>query len=457
MITLTKELISKYDEAGPRYTSYPTAPVWNSDFDSSKYVDTLEKFSRNPKPLSLYVHIPFCQKRCLYCACNVLIRKPNPAVGEDYIRYLGIEMELIKNRLGFKPTIQQIHIGGGTPTFLTDDQLSKLCLLLDQTFDMQTVQEKSIEVDPRSVDSKRIQTLHRLGFNRLSFGIQDFDEQVQQAVGRRQLFSDVQTLFEAARSCGFTSINCDLIYGLPSQTILRFGETIKKILDLNPDRIALYSFAHVPWIHSHQKLLNQNNFPSSDEKISLFLHARDQLLMNGYTAIAMDHFALEKDELSVAYREGRLKRNFMGYTTLTTQNYLGLGVSSIGYLSNSFSQNTKDLKTYYTNLDKGFFPVEKGYVLSKKDLINQWVISSLMCQFQIDKKKFKAAFKEEFDTYFNSKSVFLDSCENEHLIKHQKHMILVTELGRLFVRNICMRFDEYLSKNKKISQFSRTV
>lgn len=457
MIQVTPELISRYDKEGPRYTSYPTAPVWTSSFTASDYVAALETFKAHTEPLSLYVHIPFCEKRCYYCACNVVIRKPQVSVGDTYLDYLEKELQLIRRTLTEPPVIEQLHLGGGTPTFLTDAQLQRLCTMLATYLDMTGIKEKSIEVDPRSVTAARLQVLFDLGFDRLSFGIQDFDDLVQEAVGRLQPFSDVEALVASARSIGFHSINMDLIYGLPHQTATRFTKTVERVLALRPDRVALYSFAHVPWLHSHQRLLDHDACPSPDQKLDLFIQAREQFLGYGYEAIAMDHFALSTDELAMAYHENRLKRSFMGYTTLSTRYYLGLGVSAIGYLSDRFIQHTKDLKAYYEMLDNDTLPVEKGFELSQDDVMRQWVISSLMCQFNLDKVAFEQRFQCSFDQIFESEKGFLSECELEGLIHCSVQDITATELGRLFIRNVCMGFDTYFLRKNKAGRFSKTV
>ena len=456
MKLLTKTLIKKYDIEGPRYTSYPTAPVWKRSFSYMNYRDTLASFSKKPEPISLYIHIPFCKNRCLFCACNVVIRKSNQSFGDEYIKYLEKEMKLIRQHLGFKAEIKQLHLGGGTPTFLSDDQLMDLSHRLDTYFDTSQLEEKAIEIDPRFITTESLDNLKQLGFNRLSFGIQDFNKKVQESIHRIQDFKDFKILFDHARQIGFSSINCDLIYGLPYQTPTRFKETIEKVIDLKPDRIALYSYAHVPWIHSHQNLIKQSALPDADEKINLFLQARNQFLDNDYTAIAMDHFALKNDDLAHAYQEGRLKRNFMGYTTLSTRHYLGLGTSSIGNINHAFIQNTKDINQYYESLDNNVLPTERGYSLSSTDVINQWVISRLMCQFKIHKQEFFETFDVQFDSFYKDKAAFLEKTVKEGLIKQTKSDLTMTQLGRLFVRNICMGFDEYLP-NKRKNQFSKTV
>jgi len=455
MINLTKDILTKYDVEGPRYTSYPTAPVWTSAFTSATYTDILSNLGKNNDSISLYIHIPFCSKRCLYCACNVVIRKDHEKAGTTYLNYIEKELSLIVRHTQSKPKIKQIHIGGGTPTFLSDEQLSRLISMIESYLDTSEVEEQSIELDPRTMSPERLTHIRRLGFDRISFGIQDFDETVQDDIGRHQSFDMVEQLITHARALKFSSINCDIIYGLPKQTMDRFKNTISKLIQLKPDRIALYSFAFVPWIHEHQKALTLESSPSSDEKMALFLYARKTLLSADYESIAMDHFALKTDALAIAYANNSLHRTFMGYTTLATPFYLGVGVSSIGYVNDAFIQHTKDLKKYYESLDKNIFPVEKGYSLSERDIINQWIIRTLMCQFTLDKTRFEQLFDQKFDDYTTELKPHLLQCEEDGLIHHHSERLEVTELGRLFVRNICMGFDDYLPSIKK--GFSKTI
>lgn len=454
---LTPELIHRFDIEAPRYTSYPTAPLWSDAFSSGEYRARLTALNKAKTPLSLYIHIPFCSKRCYYCACNVVIRKPNDAVGDEYLTYLEKEIQLITEELGEQHPLEQLHLGGGTPTFLTDTQLTTLMRLVHRYFKVSDEGQRAIEVDPRSVDSERIKHLATLGFNRLSFGIQDFDPAVQDHIGRHQSVEEVAEIFHSARSAGFESINCDLIYGLPGQTISSFSKTLEHVSALAPDRIALYSFAYVPWLYSHQSIMPEDAFPDADEKLSIFTTARDYFLEHGYTAIAMDHFAKDTDELSIAYKNGTMTRNFMGYTTLATEDYLGIGVSAIGYVAESFTQNTKDLKAYKASLDANQLPLEKGLALSKDDVMRRWIITTLMCQFKLIKKDVEAKFDVEFDTTFHNELEALKACEADGLVSCSETEITITELGRLFARNVVRHFDAYLDSSKKPNQFSRTV
>ena len=442
---LTRELIHKYNIDGPRYTSYPTAPVWNNDLDASRYIKILKEAT--VQELSLYIHIPFCVKRCLYCACNVVIKNQQTAVADEYLDYLEQEIILVTNALPSRPLIKQIHLGGGTPTFLTIGQLTSLHKLIEKYFILQ-LDEYAIEIDPRSVDKAKIQHLKTLGFNRLSFGVQDFATRVQKEIRREHSFAEVLELFNISRQANFQSINLDLIYGLPYQTVETFNETLDKVSMLKPERIALYSYAYVPWIHKHQTAMNQDMTPAPAEKVSIFLQARNSFLEQGYVAIAMDHFALKDDSLAQAYGDGSMKRNFMGYTTLATDNYLGLGVSSIGYINQHFIQNIKQLDAYYSSLSENKVATARGYSLNNDDIIRQWVIMTLMCSLQLRKQDFYSKFNQVFDTYFAAELLALESLIAENFIINASDHLQVTGLGKTFVRNICMIFDSYLKSSK---------
>ncbi len=457
MDALNKDIISKFNTEGPRYTSYPTAPVWTSDYTHSNYNKTLLELSSKKRPLSLYIHIPFCEKRCYFCACNVVIKKQRTEFGDTYLNYLEKEIAMITQILGENYPVKQIHIGGGTPTYLDDTQLTRLNNMVSDAFDLTDIYEHSIEVDPRSVDPGRLDFIKTLGINRISFGIQDLNPKVQDAINRHHSLEEISLLMYAAKELNFLSINCDLIYGLPHQTPEDFKHTVEQIINLKPDRLALYSFALVPWLQSHQKLIKADTLPDSDTKLDLFLQAREQFLESGYQAIAMDHFALESDDLSKAFNKGTLYRNFMGYTTQTTEDYLGLGVSSIGYANNNFIQNTKDLKEYYRLIDNGVLPTDRGYTLSQDDLRRQWVIHKLMCSFCLDKKEFSDTFNLNFDEVFSGSADHLKKCVDDGLITLDDESVLLTDLGRLFVRNIAMGFDAYFNSQKKVQQFSKTV
>jgi oxygen-independent coproporphyrinogen III oxidase len=457
MLTIDKQTITSLDIAGPRYTSYPTAPNWTTDVTAETYIDKLKAFGQSSKTLSLYIHIPFCQTMCTFCACSVIIRKSDEKYGEEYLKYLFKEIDLVAKYIGTKKPVKQFHWGGGTPTFLSEQQIEQLFNKVKNTFDLDLNEEIAIEIDPRTVTESKIKLLRRLGFNRISMGVQDFDPDVQKDINRIQPFDSVQKLTKLCRDLKFKSVNFDLIYGLPNQTQQTFQDTIQKVIELKPDRIALYSFAYVPWLKKHQTKIDKNTLPTGDEKLDLFLNSREQFLKNGYQAIAMDHFALTNDEMAHAYNENRLYRNFMGYTVKPADEYIGLGLTSIGFLEHTFIQNKKVLADYYVDLDAGKLPVERGKVLSEDDRIRQWVIHSLMCHFHVDKAQFETSFGKNFDQYFHDEKDHLIKCEGQELIAQNEQYICVTELGKLFIRNICMGFDIYLRQQNIQKRFSQTV
>ena len=454
---LTPEILKRYDVAGPRYTSYPTAPEWSSTIEKGTYDRHLGMVARSKEPLSLYVHIPFCAKLCTYCGCNVAIRKNWPKYGDEYLDLLEMEFALIADRLGVRKSLQQMHWGGGTPTFLSAPQLGRLFDMVTKHFDIDANAEVAIEIEPRTVDMELLAFLRQLGFNRVSMGVQDFDPKVQEAVNRVHTYERIREVYEACRKLNFLSINMDLIYGLPFQTRETFTETIKKIVQLKPNRIALYSFAHIPWLKKQQQRIDPESLPVPDEKVKIFLDATEGLLSGGYQAIAMDHFALADDEMAVAFREDRLHRNFMGYTVLPGDDFLGLGVSSIGYVAGAYFQNTKDLMEYRAALEKGEWPLEKELVLSEDDLMRRSVIYDLMCQFKLDRGAWSKKYGKIFDEVFDIEKPHIKHCLDDGLLKENGSLLQVTELGKLFVRNVAMGFDAHLRKVGGHRRFSRVI
>ncbi len=456
-LSISKESIIKHDVAGPRYTSYPTAPEWNSHFAVDDYKTCLKAFGQTDKTLSLYIHVPFCEQLCYFCACNKVIRAQDPAVGDEFLKYLFKEIELISASIGRRPVVKQLHWGGGTPSYLSVEQSQRLMTKLHQHFVVDLDGEIAIEVDPRTVTDIKLTALRQLGFNRISLGVQDFDEKVQDDINRIQPFDYVKRIYDKARSLKFASINFDLIYGLPYQTRETFGKTVDMVIGLKPDRIALYSFAYVPWLSKPQNKFNLEAIPVQDEKLDIFLQSRQKLLDSGYLAIAMDHFALITDDMAKAFNEGTLHRNFMGYTLKPADEFIGLGPSAIGFLENSYIQNIKVLPEYYASLGKNEIPIERGKALSNDDQIRQWVINHLMCAFKIDKVAFNKRFNCSFDEYFINEGQHIRDCIEDGLIRLDGQTILVTDLGRIFVRNVCMGFDWYLRQKNGHKRFSRTV
>ncbi len=456
-LTVDRETILKFDTPGPRYTSYPTAPVWTDEVNGGLYANKLAIFGATDKTISLYIHIPFCESLCTYCGCNVVIRRKDSRFGDEYLDYLEREMELVYRFLGTRKKVCQLHWGGGTPTFLNEPQIERLYQMTRRYFDIDPNGEVALEIDPRTIDKSKIQKLRMLGFNRVSLGVQDFNEDVQRQVNRYQPYAMVEESMDWCRQLVFTSVNFDLIYGLPYQTLASFRQTIEKVIILHPDRIALYSFAYVPWHKRHQYKIDIELLPSNDVKLDIFLQARDQLLQAGYRAIAMDHFALAEDELARASEAGTLHRNFMGYTVKPVDECLGLGVSAIGFLENTYIQNQKALPHYCKALAQGRLPVERGKILSRDDQIRRWTINALMCRFAVDKVVFTQKFHVPFEAYFAKEQGHLRWCVDNELIDQNDTHIEVLELGKIFIRNVCMGFDLYLRQKNISVQFSRTV
>jgi oxygen-independent coproporphyrinogen III oxidase len=454
---LTPEILKRYDVAGPRYTSYPTAPEWSSVLQPGTYDRHLGLVSNSSEPLSLYIHIPFCAKLCTYCGCNVAIRKNIPKYGDEYLDLLEIEIAMVAAKLGVRKSLQQMHWGGGTPTFLSESQLGRLFNMVTRHFDIEAKAEVAIEIEPRTVDMPLVAFLRRLGFNRVSMGVQDFDPKVQESVNRVHSYERILEVYEACRSVGFESINMDLIYGLPFQTLETFYKTIEKIVQLKPNRIAMYSFAHIPWIKKQQNRIDVATLPGPDEKVKIFLEATKGLLKGGYQAIAMDHFALADDEMAIAFREDRLHRNFMGYTVLPGDDFLGLGVSSIGYVQGAYFQNTKDLLEYRHALESGQWPLEKELELSSDDLMRRSVIYDLMCQFKLDRNLWSQKNHQAFEDYFAFEKPHIKNCLEDGLLEERNSLLVVTELGKLFVRNVAMGFDAHLRKEGGHRRFSRVI
>jgi oxygen-independent coproporphyrinogen III oxidase len=456
----SEDLIRRYDVSGPRYTSYPTADRFVEAFSETEYTQalTLRKSGLTSKklPLSLYVHIPFCESLCYYCACNKIITKHHDRAAK-YLRYLTREVELHTSILGLGQTVSQLHLGGGTPTFLTDDELRELMAMLRRNFSFTPGGEYSIEVDPRTIDVDRLDTLAELGFNRLSFGVQDFDPAVQKAVHRLQPAEQVFALVKAARERHFESINVDLIYGLPMQSPESFDRTLVQINELRPDRIALYAYAHLPERFKPQRRIDSLELPSASAKVSMLSHSMDALLNAGYVYVGMDHFALPNDSLAVAKRQGRLHRNFQGYSTQPDCDLIGLGVSSIGRIGATYSQNAKTLDDYYDHLDQGRFPVVRGIALSRDDLVRRTAIMALMCQGHVMFESIELAFLVDFSSYFAAELETLLKLEEQGLVVVEPGGIQVTDKGWFFVRAVAMVFDKYLQTDRNRTKFSKIL
>jgi oxygen-independent coproporphyrinogen-3 oxidase len=457
---ITEDLIRQYDVSGPRYTSYPTADRFVEAFGASDYATALEQrrfgAAAMTLPLSLYVHIPFCESLCYYCACNKIITKHHDR-SAAYLRYLSREVDLHTQHMGLGQVVSQLHLGGGSPTFLNDAELRELMAMLRRSFNLVAGGEYSIEIDPRTIDAHRLDVLKELGFNRLSFGVQDFDPAVQKAVHRVQPAEQVFSLVEAARSKGFESINVDLIYGLPEQSPESFDRTLAQITELRPDRIALYAYAHLPERFKPQRRISSVEIPTAAAKISMLARSMAAFMEAGYVYIGMDHFALPNDALAIAKRQGRLHRNFQGYSTQPDCDLIGLGVSSIGRVGATYSQNAKTLEDYYDFLDQGQFPVVRGLALTRDDLVRRAVIMAIMCQGRLAFESVELAYLVDFRSYFARELQLLQAQQDQGLVELDASGIQVTEKGWFFVRAVVMIFDKYLQSDRNRARFSKIL
>ena len=460
MPAITADLLTRFDVPGPRYTSYPTADRFVEAFGAADYAQALTQRRTGPAalalPLSLYVHIPFCEQLCYYCACNKIITKHHER-SAPYLGYLSREVDLHVQRLGSGHSVSQLHLGGGSPTFLNDDELAELMAMLRRNFSLVPGGEYSIEIDPRTVDVTRLEALARLGFNRLSFGVQDFDPQVQKAVHRIQPAEQVFALVEAARRIGFESINVDLIYGLPKQTPESFDRTLAQVSALRPDRIALYAYAHLPERFKPQRRIIAVELPGAANKVSMLARSLAAFEEAGYVYVGMDHFALPDDARAVAKRQGRLHRNFQGYSTQSDCDLIGLGVSAIGKVGATYSQNAKTLQEYQDALDQGQLPVVRGLAVSRDDLVRRAAIMALMCQGQLAYESIELAHLIDFKTYFAAELAQLATMQEQGLVTLGDTGIQVTPMGWFFVRGVAMVFDKYLQADRTRARFSKII
>ncbi len=457
---LTPDRLRRFDVPGPRYTSYPSADRFVEAFGPQDYARALSRRGSaglTATPLSLYVHIPFCESLCYYCGCNKIITR-HASRGTEYLRYLEREATLqVAHLPGERHVVNQLHLGGGTPTFLDDDGLSQLMMMLRGRFAFETEGEYSIEIDPRTVSALRLAHLAALGFNRLSFGVQDFDPAVQKAVHRIQPASQVFDLVAASRALGFASINIDLIYGLPLQTLASFERTLDQVCELRPDRIALYAYAHLPERFKPQRRINGADLPPPATKVALLARSIEVLTAAGYVYIGMDHFALPTDALAVAKRQGRLHRNFQGYSIRPDADLIALGVSAIGNVGATYSQNTKSLDEYYDCLDHDRLPVVRGLALTRDDALRRAVIMALMCQGHVSVEAVSQAYLVDFAQYFSVELAALKPLADEGLVMVSDSDIEVSATGWFFIRAIAMVFDRYLRVDQNRARFSRII
>lgn len=449
-----ERLLHKLDRPLPRYTSYPTAPIWES-LSSETYTKKLAELS---PPFSLYFHIPFCEKMCLFCGCSVVLNRKR----ENEERYVAALIEEIKRAAAYlpmRPRVTQLHFGGGTPTKLDSDLFIKLFDEIQALFEIDFSEEVAIEIDPRTIEAapEKLSNLREIGFNRVSFGVQDIDPKVQEAILRRQSLEITRSTYHRARALGFLEVNLDLIYGLPYQTRDSFQRTIDEMIALAPDRIALFSYAKVPHLKAHQRAIAEETLPTKETKFQIYAHARQALTEAGYVAIGMDHFAKKESELTKSYLDKTLHRNFQGYTIKRASVLLGFGMSAISDLGDSFFQNHKELAPYYLALDEQKLPIARGKILSEEDLLRRAVIQSLMCRFEVDKELFFQQYKTSFDLYFEEVRGELEAFQADGLLTNTKSLLRASPLGELFIRNIAALFDGYFNKKEKAPIYSSSI
>ncbi|MFY9610703.1 MAG: oxygen-independent coproporphyrinogen III oxidase [Blastocatellia bacterium] len=449
-------VLDKYNRPGPRYTSYPTAPEWDDGFGEAELRDAFARANRktSPAPLSLYFHIPFCESLCLYCGCNVVINKRHE-VALPYLTRLKQEIDWVSGEVDGSRKVEQLHWGGGTPTYLTPGQIDDLYEYISARFSFAPGAEQSIEIDPRVTSEQHCRALRRVGFNRVSMGIQDFDPLVQQTIHRVQPYQEVQALFDYCRELGIESINVDLIYGLPHQSVESFTTTVEQIVALNPDRVALFSYAHVPWMKKQQGSFARY-LPEGMEKFRIFARAIQMLTDAGYRYIGLDHFARAEDEICRAQDERTLHRNFQGYTTKAGCDLYAMGVSAISGLEDVYAQNWRDLPSYYRAIDDGRWPVMRGIRLSREDRLRRTVINRILCHAVLVKSEIEREFGIAFDDYFDKELQTLLELERDRLVRLDDDRIEIAPLGRIFIRNVAMVFDAYLDKEGSQS-FSKTL
>jgi oxygen-independent coproporphyrinogen-3 oxidase len=452
------ELIHRLDKNGPRYTSYPTADRFTGAFNAESYARWIAKRRSEgvSHPLSLYIHIPFCNTLCFYCACNKVITKDR-SKSAKYVRYLLKEMAMQAELLGSGQVVEQLHFGGGTPTFLSDDEIREVMAAIRQHFKLVDDGEYSIEIDPRKVSDETVALLGNTGFNRISIGVQDFDAEVQRAVNRIQSEEETLRVIHAARANGFKSVSIDLIYGLPRQTLTGFGVTLDKVISANPDRLSIYNYAHMPTIFMPQRRIHEEDLPAPEVKLDILEMAVNKLTQAGYVYIGMDHFAKPEDELAVAQRQGKLHRNFQGYSTHSDCDLVALGLSAIGKIGPTYSQNYRELEDYYGALDRDVLPIMRGMELDADDLLRRAIIQALMCHFELSKETINNDFQIDFDSYFSIELDELREYEREGLLEISTQKINVTPKGRMLIRNICMVFDKYLRTRQAHALYSKVI
>ena len=456
-LAFNNDLIKKYDKSGPRYTSYPTAIQFTENFSEQDYYQQVNLSNERNTPLSLYFHIPFCDTICYYCGCNKIVTK-NRNHAQPYLDAVHKELELQGQLFKATRIVNQLHWGGGTPTFISHQQMTELMQQTRRHFTLldDDSGEYSIELDPREVTPSSINLLRTLGFNRISLGVQDFNPKVQQAVNRIQSYKETRDVIIAARNNKFHSISLDLIYGLPFQTVESFNETVDKVLELEPDRLSVFNYAHLPEMFKTQRQIKSEDLPSAEDKLAILQQVTHKLIDAGYEFIGMDHFAKPSDELAIAQKEKKLYRNFQGYSTNSDCDLVALGITSIGKVADSYSQNIKTIKEYTEVIESGRLPIFRGVTLSQDDVLRREIINQLICHFELNFKTIEQNFKINFSEYFFNELKEIKDMQSDLLLELSSDKILVRPEGKLLIRNICMVFDIYLNKNKE-QRYSKTI
>jgi oxygen-independent coproporphyrinogen III oxidase len=457
-IEFDEALIKRYDHAGPRYTSYPTAVQFNEQYGIEQYQQYAAKSNQSDKALSLYFHIPFCDTVCFYCGCNKVVTKDRSKAA-PYLQRLHKEIEMQSTLFDQNRKVNQLHWGGGTPTFISHDEMRALMDHTRKYFNLHDDDkgEYSIEIDPREVTRESIELLRELGFNRMSLGVQDFNPEVQKAVNRIQSKQQTLDAMNSARELNFKSISVDLIYGLPKQTVDSFDETLDELLSIDPDRVSVFNYAHLPTRFKPQRRINTEDLPAAETKLQIFKHCMEKLTNAGYVYIGMDHFAKPQDELSIAQKKGQLYRNFQGYATHADCDLIGMGITSIGTIANSFAQNHRDMDNYFQCIDEGRLAVFRGVEIDQDDIIRREVIMQLICHFKLKFADIEEKFSIQFKEYFAKELTRYQVMVDDGLLVIDNHGIHVNERGYLLIRNICMVFDRYIDPNQQSKNFSKLI
>lgn len=458
MFDIDIDLIKKYDKPGPRYTSYPTAPHFHEGFTQVDYKNEIIRTNsgQNERDLSLYYHLPFCDTLCYFCGCNMVITRNRNRISK-YVGALKKEIDMLRDLIRDDRKAIQLHWGGGTPTHLNPDEINDLISYINNKFEFRDNAEKGCEIDPRELTRPHLEALREGGFNRISMGVQDFNPKVQEAVNRIQPESITSQVVTWVRELGFDSINLDLMYGLPFQTTEEFAKTVDKLIELSPDRVAVFNYAHVPWMKKHMNLINTEDLPAPEEKLEILKMTVAKLTGAGYDFIGMDHFAKPNDEMAIALREKKLYRNFQGYSTHAGTDLYGAGITSIGQLERTYVQNIRTEKEYMAALEEGKLPTTIGYMLNDDDMLRREVIMKVMCDFELDYSFFEKKFDINFNEYFAYSIDKLNEFTEDGLVTFNDKGFSVSEMGRLLIRNIAMSFDGYLERKQDMARYSRTV